>query len=98
MAKPPTQSRDPIEATRRLSNSLVGGSRLGMGGLGVGLVRGRDRPMPPRVMGYGTDFGFSEMEQGYGAYASAAPGGYNVPGLALVPMYLPNGQVSSFLP
>lgn len=93
MAKPPTQSRDPIETTKRLPSSALGASRLGMGGLGMGLMRGRDRHMPSRMMGYGADFGFSEVEQGYGAYGTAAANGYNVPGLALVPMYLPNGQV-----
>lgn len=93
MAKPPAQTRDSTDPSRRLTGTLLGASRLGMGGLGMGLMRGRSRPVATRMMGYGAEYGYGEMDHGYGAYAAAAAGGYQVSGMALVPMYLPNGQV-----
>ncbi|GMH39473.1 hypothetical protein BSKO_07371 [Bryopsis sp. KO-2023] len=108
MAKPPTQTRDPMEMPRRTPPSSMGGiPRLGgmgagmgaMAGGGLGMARGRGRPMPGRGMGYGGgEYGYGgggEMD-GYGAYAGggAGSGGGYMAGMALVPMYLPNGQVA----
>lgn len=98
MAKPPAQTRDSTDPSRRLTGTLLGASRLGMGSLGMGLMRGRSRPVAARMMGYGADYGYGEMDHGYGAYAAAAAGGYQVSGMALVPMYLPNGQVMQLGP